>query len=686
MDHATTAIDSTPAPRDRLEAPAGPHRGLVYNPALDGIRGLAVGAVLLFHGGFPWARGGYLGVSTFFTLSGFLITTLLLGERAETGRIALRAFWARRLRRLLPASALTLAAVAAGAHVFGEWRTGSAGGDLLASALQVANWRFIADGQSYGDLFASPSPVLHFWSLAIEEQFYWVFPLLTAGVLAVARGSVRAYVAVLGGLLGVSAAATVALGVDGSSTVYYATYTRMGEILVGSLLAVAVAHGLTRGALIRRLAAVAGVAALVAALWAWWNVEHGTPSVARGGLLAFATVSAALVLAATVPGPARRVLATGPLRRLGVVSYGVYLVHWPIFLVVDGDRTGLDRAPLFVLRAAITLVVAVASYRLLERPVRSGWSLPRVPMPAAAGAAVGVVALAAVAMPAPAVVWDERFEAYLEGVKFTDPANIPARTRLGVAFGDSTMLRTGLGLSEWGRSTEDLWLAGRIGDMLGCGIGRGGERRARGRVEEAPPGCDDWPEIIAGEVPALRERYGRLEFAVVQTGAWDVADRRLDGDDTWRAPGDPVLDEYLYGEISTATDLLLEQDLVVVWVLAPHIEVGRNEEPPPDPPYPESDPARMDRLNEIIVQVASEREGVAIVDLAGYLQRLPGGEMDPALRPDGVHFSPESAVDVAAWLGPELVAAVAAEGGDPAPPDAEPAAPAPGPAAAVTAP
>jgi hypothetical protein len=458
----------------------------------------------------------------------------------------------------------------------------------------------------------------------------------------------------------------------------------MGEILVGSLLAVAVARGLTRSALVRRLAAVAGVAALTATLWAWWNVEHGTPSVSRGGLLAFAAASAALVLAASVPGPVRRLLAAGPLQRLGVVSYGVYLVHWPIFLVVDGDRTGLDRAPLFALRVAITLVVTVASYHLLERPVRAGWSLPRVPMPAVAGAAVGVVALAAVAVPAPALVWDERVEAYLEGVKFTDPANIPAHTRLGVAFGDSTMLRTGLGLSEWGRSTEDLWIAGRIGDMLGCGIGRGGERRARGRVAEAPPGCDDWPEIIADEVPALRQKYGRLDFAVIQTGPWDVADRRLDGDDTWRTLGDPVLDDYLYDEISTATDLLLEQDLVVVWVLAPHIEVGRNEEPPPDPPYPESDPARMDRLNEIVEQVASEREGVPVVDLAGYLQSLPGGEMDPALRPDGVHFTPETAVEVAAWLGPELLAAVAAEGGDPALADAEPAAPPPGPAAPVT--
>src|SRR5690606_20536438 len=144
--------------------------------------------------------------------------------------------------------------------------------------------------------------------------------------------------------------------------------------------------------------------------------------------------------------------------------------------------------------------------------------------------------------------------AYLEAVKFEDPANIPDRTLLGVAFGDSTMLRTGLGLSQWGRSTEDLWLAGHVGGILRCGGRRGGERRTRGRAVPTTAGCDAWAERMATDVPALRERYGRLEFAIAQTGPWDVADRRLEGDDRWRAPGDPVYDEYLYREISAATD------------------------------------------------------------------------------------------------------------------------------------
>jgi peptidoglycan/LPS O-acetylase OafA/YrhL len=683
MDDATKVIDRPKSASDSLTSdsaePPGdptPRLGLTYNPALDGIRGLAVSAVLFFHAGFPWARGGYLGVSTFFTLSGFLITSLLLVERGATGRVDLGRFWARRLRRLLPASALTLAAVAIGAQVFDELSVAGLRGDLLASLFQVANWRFIVDDQSYAALFSSPSPVLHFWSLAIEEQFYWLFPLFTAGVFAAAKGSVKVYAAVLTGLLAVSAVATVALGVEESTTVYYATYTRMGEILVGSLLAVAVASGLSRGRFVSRLAAVGGVLALAVSAWAWWNIEQETAAVSRGGLLVYAVVSAALVLSATVPGPARAALSVGPLRLLGTISYGIYLVHWPIFLVVDGDRTGLDRAPLFVLRLAITLVVALASYRLVERPIRQGWSSPRVPMPALAAAAVAVVALTAAVVPSPAptgVADQARIDAYFEGVKFQDPNNIPADALLGVGFGDSTMLETGMGLSGWGKQTEDLVLPGIVGDLLGCGVTRGGERRSRGEPTVAPAGCDDWPEAIPATVSSLREQFGRLEFAVVQTGPWDVADRRLEGDDEWRAPGDPVYDDFLYSEISTAVDLFVDQGLVVVWLLAPHIEVGRNEEPPPDPPYAESDPARMDRLNEIVEQVAEERPSVVTVDLGEYMRGLPDGEMDPRLRPDGVHFTAETAGEVADWLGPEILAAVAAEPNPAAPPPKPPA-------------
>ena len=151
-------------------------RGFGYVPALDGLRALSLAAILLFHSRLPWAAGGFLGVTVFFTLSGFLITSLLLTERARTGSIDLRAFWVRRARRLAPAVLVLLALVAA---LVGTGRLASSAsltGDAAATAGWVANWRFVLSGQSYADLFSQPTPFQHMWSLAVEEQFYLLFP------------------------------------------------------------------------------------------------------------------------------------------------------------------------------------------------------------------------------------------------------------------------------------------------------------------------------------------------------------------------------------------------------------------------------------------------------------------------------------------------------------------------------
>src|SRR5690606_12786593 len=162
-------------------------------------------------------------------------------------------------------------------------------GDVLAAVLQVANWRFLLEDRSYGDLFAAPSPVLHFWSLAIEEQFYWLFPLVAAGVLALARGSLRALAAVLAAGLALSAGLTAALGPDRMDAVYYATPVRMAEILAGAALAVAlVARGPLRpGSRAARAAAGAGGLALAASAWAWATVGQSTAGLYRGGLLVY---------------------------------------------------------------------------------------------------------------------------------------------------------------------------------------------------------------------------------------------------------------------------------------------------------------------------------------------------------------------------------------------------------------
>src|SRR5437660_12597160 len=180
--------------------------------ALDGLRGLAVAAVLLYHSQFGFARGGYLGVSLFFTLSGFLITCLLLTRPHDHARVPLRSFWARRARRLLPAAALALFGVLLyGATIASPDQLRSLRADVLASLGYVGNWHFYFSGQHYAQLFSEPSPVLHFWSLAIEEQFYLVFPLVVALVAWASRG--RRYVlgAVLSGGIAASVLASRAL-------------------------------------------------------------------------------------------------------------------------------------------------------------------------------------------------------------------------------------------------------------------------------------------------------------------------------------------------------------------------------------------------------------------------------------------------------------------------------------------
>lgn len=349
-------------------------------PGLDGLRGLAVIGVLLFHGGFTWAEGGFLGVSTFFTLSGFLITNLLVREFDGSKAIALGKFWVRRFRRLLPAALITIALVG-----LVWWRIGSPEqlghlrGDMLAAIAYAANWRFYGAGTSYADLFSAPSPLQHFWSLAIEEQFYLFFPPIVLGVIKL--GGRRLLTGLLVAATAVSVGLELWLG-GNVDRVYYGTDTRAAELLLGALLAVWWSGRAVRGADApaesrtgRRTTALAdgvGVLALVAMFYAWHEISQTSTRLAHGGFPVYALGTTAIIYAATRPGLVTRALSWAPLRWAGLVSYGLYLYHWPIFLWIDQDRTGLSTAPLFVVRMAVTIAVAVLSYFLLEMPIRRG--------------------------------------------------------------------------------------------------------------------------------------------------------------------------------------------------------------------------------------------------------------------------------------------------------------------------
>ena len=242
-----TRSESGDSPEVRAEEPpppvAGAHARFQYHASLDGLRALALLAIIAYHFDYGWARGAYLSVDLFFILSGFLITTLLIAEWRRTDRIALRAFWGRRARRLLPALLLLLVFVAVMTRVaVDSWNRGAIRDDGIASLFYVANWRFIAAKQGYFELFSAPSPLRHMWTLAIEEQFYLVWPLVVYVTMRVARGSLR----VLALVCAVGAACSIAVmaatyGPGDPLRAYYGTDARAHTILIGALLAILLA-------------------------------------------------------------------------------------------------------------------------------------------------------------------------------------------------------------------------------------------------------------------------------------------------------------------------------------------------------------------------------------------------------------------------------------------------------------
>jgi peptidoglycan/LPS O-acetylase OafA/YrhL len=344
---------------------------IVYQPALDGVRAFAVVVVLLFHAGIPGFDGGYLGVSVFFTLSGYLITSLLLREHDDSGTIDLAAFYARRLRRLLPAGLVCLVGVTAIATTTDLFDgVANLRAHLLGAVLQVANWVFLSGDGSYQELLerssGTSSPLEHFWSLAIEEQFYWVWPPLMLFVLSrVPRR--RGRVVVVGGLAVLtSMSAPVVAAVWGADAAYWSTPARISEIIIGAALATVLADRDVSA----RVSSLAPIALAVLLVCIVTFPAAGGPAYA-GALPLVALVSAGLVLGLQGSSPLRRLLEREGIVWVGKVSYGLYLFHWPIFVLVHPDRFGWPGPLLFAVRIGLTVAVTIVSYELIEQPIRT---------------------------------------------------------------------------------------------------------------------------------------------------------------------------------------------------------------------------------------------------------------------------------------------------------------------------
>ncbi len=639
-------------------------------PGLDGIRGIAVLAVMLFHAGVGWAGGGLLGVDVFFVLSGYLVTSLLLGEHARTGTVKLRQFWARRARRLLPALFVLLAGVC----VYARWADtgispGQIRGDAFSTLAYVANWHYIFAGQNYFTQYAAPSPLIHTWSLAVEEQFYLVWPLV---VLLVLRRFGRLGVGWTAGLLAAgSAGLCAALYLNGASVnrLYYGTDTRAQAIMIGAVIAVLVPMTRDRPASAGSTPAesssmlgVVGVVGFAVLAYCLHTVQGTGPFLYEGGFLLVALATAAVV-AVTVRRPRdllSRALSWRPLRYTGRISYGLYLYHWPVFLLLTYTRTGLSGLSLLLLRFAVTFAVADLSYRFIEKPIRTGQPLSvrwrsAGRSKALVGLAVGVPIVLVAAVMAATVTPSSTASASLLSappthVSHDGPAGPDAaHPERAVLIGDSMALTLGLGLgvnaADWGVSVEN-------DGILGCDLDPQTTVNVMGVVSRAAQGCPEWrttwTNLVARTDP---------DVVLVLLGRWESIDRIYGG--RWTHIGEHAFDQHLQSELSQVIAIGSSHGARVVFLTLPYI--AETTVQPNGSPWDMNLPSRTNAFNAVVrAAVAEHPHQASVIDLNKMLD--PNGHYVSYIdgirvrNSDDEHLSPLGGEWLRPRLLPELVA------------------------------
>ena len=647
-----------------------PESVVVRIAGLDGVRAIGIILVLLFHGGVSWASGGFFGVDVFFVLSGFLITGLLVAEFCQHRGIALLRFWGHRVRRLLPALLAVLVAVAAYAWLWAPSGTmDQLRGDAWSTLLYVNNWHQVLGGQGYFAELAAPRPLLHAWSLSIEEQFYLVWPIVVLVVLRLTRSLAALLAVALGGALlsGVAMAWLFHPGL-GANRAYYGTDTRVQALLLGAALALVLARPLTSrgstdpsGALIRSfdltgpartaLLAAGGIG-LVVIGWMAATVDSVTTWPYRGGfgLLALATVALIASVAMVQDGPWARMLSIRPIAYVGAISYGLYLWHWPLYVLLDHGRTGLSGVPLLLVRLAASSAVAIASYHLLEMPIRRGAIPGRRGVIAAIVAIVVTIASLLIATssasgPAPTS---------RSGLTDSERSSLEAAGAFGghpvrfMLVGDSvaTTMAFGLGADSqhrWGVETQFTHTD------LGCDLDPADTIIVSGKTTPATPGCRDWPTVWANAIKAEHP-----EIVGILLGRWEIVDRRHNG--TWMHIGQPAWDAHLAAQLNRAVEIATDGGAKTVLFTMPYVD-------PPEAPdgsvWPENTNERVDAYNRVVRRVTTMHPSeVTVIDLnkivgpsGSYQAELDGVEVRD---PDGVHFTPYGGLWLRSRILPEI--------------------------------
>jgi len=620
MDTLTSA-DEGAAPLD--EAPGGitPPSGWRYVPGLDGVRALAVLVVLAFHAGMGWFGGGLLGVDLFFVLSGFLITSLLVSEFRSSGTIRFTTFYARRARRLLPALVVTMLMVAAFALLVADpGSRANIRGDALATMGYVANWRYVLTGQNYFVFFGAPSPLLHTWSLAVEEQFYLVWPALALLVLR-RRGTTALFVTAV--ILAVASAVEgyVLLHTGASTTrMYYGTDLRVQEVMVGAALAAW--WGGTQGSAHRRHRSTApsehrgtktafaalGIAGLLGLVWAIHAVNGQSNFLYGGGFFLIALLGVAVIASVVKAprGPVGVLLSLRAMRYIGQISYGLYLYHFPIFLALNA-KSHLSGNALLAAKFAATFVVAAASARFIEQPVRQGrlvtTAQARVVVPAMTIALIAIIAVCTLPSIGAEAAFPERVTPAM--IKRLPPPNppLPASEQINaVMFGDSMALLVATGLQvdsrSWGVQISN---EAKIGcDLLPPTL----IQFAGGTPSPSPSGCagwqTSWPKTIATKHP---------DVVTIGVGRWEVIDRLINGH--WRSIASPILQHQILTALDEAITISSARGAKVALFTLPYVKgvVTQTNGQPLDL----NQKWRTDTFNHLLRVAAARHPGVAVV-------------------------------------------------------------------------
>jgi len=596
---------------------------------VEGLRGLCIIAVLTYHYWVKQVPGGFLGVSVFFTISGFVITNGLIRLSEKSSHIDVYGFLVRRFRRLWPAATLVLALTLLYSLIAG-WASRTMASDSFAAFFQYYNWRVITTGTVYGQ--SLPSIFLHFWSLSIEVQFYVVAPL----IFLISRGRKMIQISLFALILVV--AIVVATTSTSLTFVYSSTITRSAEISVGCLLAFAIKpiKRLTSKPILDHLASLLAFLAFAALTTLTVRSSMQTSAYAHGGLVLISVLSALLIIGASFGKVASAVFSFQPLTWLGRISYSLYLVHFPIRIILIWS--GIWPEMQTWLSVAVSVIVAGLLFRFIERPFRESRYLPNTKL-ILATALVLLFAITQILVRMNPPIDEKSFESLQSELRtLTEDGEVLSDGEIPrvAIYGDSMAVGISIGLSQ---VKSDFQFVGGYAE-LGCPIGHGGLRRgfaATGDDEaeiawpvEAVCDTENWAATTSDLKP--------IDVGIILTGNWDLVGRQVEalGPD-WHTIEEPKYQSWLLGEMERAVDGIHNAGVKqVMWLTLP-ANVG----------YQPSQ--RLDIFNELVARVASTRDWITIVDYASYIRA------HNEWRPDGIHVSQDvSLLFVETWLADQI--------------------------------